>query len=86
MFFADKSGAILESKVYQKIEKDYSYPCLIPVQDGIRMLIQPTGFELPEDLEVPHSVPGSGSDMASVDINGGFSADFNGVTFQVQSK
>ena len=50
------------------------------------MLIQPTGFELPEDLEVPHSVPGSGSDMASVDINGGFSADFNGVTFQVQSK
>ena len=47
------------------------------------MLIQPSGFELPEDLEVPHSVPGSGSDMASVDINGGFSADFSGVTFQV---
>ena len=49
------------------------------------MLIQPSGFELPEDLEVPHSVPGSGSDMASVDINGGFSADFSGVTFQVSN-
>ena len=47
------------------------------------MVIQPPGFQLPDDLEYPRPVPGLGSTMDPVEITGGFVADFYGISYKV---
>ena len=49
------------------------------------MVIQPPGFQLPDDLEYPRPVPGLGSTMDPVEITGGFVADFYGISYKVWS-
>ena len=38
---------------------------------------------LPDDLVASSAVPGKGKDMATVSLEGGYDADFGGVTYQV---
>ena len=49
------------------------------------MIILPPGFTLPSDLEPSHGVPGLGTNMDPVVIPGGYTADFKGITYQVNS-
>ena len=58
---------------------------MLCAKDGKRMIILPPGFTLPSDLEPSHGVPGLGTDMDPVVIPGGYTADFKGITYQVNS-
>ena len=50
------------------------------------MIIEPSDFTLPQDLTSPQNVKGSGSTMNPVEINGGYMADFYGITYQVNNQ
>ena len=50
------------------------------------MISEPSDFTLPQDLTSPQNVKGSGSTMNPVEINGGYMADFYGITYQVNNQ
>ena len=81
MYFQDKSGGILFTKVCQP----GSHPSCNtpPQQDGERMIMLDSSTTLPDDLVASSSVPGKGRDMPTVSLDGGYDADFGGVTFNV---
>ena len=81
MYFQDKSGGIL----FTKVRQPGPHPCCNtpPPQDGERMIMLDSSTTLPEDLVASSSVPGKGRDMPTVSLDGGYDADFGGVTFNV---
>ena len=47
------------------------------------MMMMDSNTTLPDDLVASTAVPGKGKDMATVSLEGGYDADFGGVTYQV---
>ena len=47
------------------------------------MIMLDSNTTVPDDLETSSAVPGAGKDMAPVTLEGGYAADFGGVTYQV---
>ena len=52
-------------------------------KDGERMIMLDSSTTLPDDLVASSSVPGKGKDMPTVSLEGGYDADFGGVTYNV---
>lgn len=47
------------------------------------MIMLDSSTVLPDDLVASSSVPGQGKDMPVVSLDGGYDADFGGVTYNV---
>ena len=47
------------------------------------MIMLDSSTTLPDDLVASSSVPGKGRDMPTVSLDGGYDADFGGVTYNV---
>ena len=47
------------------------------------MMMMDSNTTLPDDLVASTAVPGKGKDMATISLEGGYDADFGGVTYQV---
>ena len=52
-------------------------------KDGVRMIMLNSTFPLPDDLVPSAAVPGKGRDMPTVSLEGGYTANFDGVSYQV---
>lgn len=55
-------------------------------KDGVRMIMLNSSFPLPNDLVASEAVPGKGRTMSPVSLEGGYEADFDGVTYQVDMR
>ena len=56
---------------------------ILYTKDGKRMMMLDASTILPEDLVASSPVPGQGKEMPSVNLEGGYNADFDGVNYQV---
>ena len=51
-------------------------------KDGVRMIMLNSTYPLPDDLVVSTAVPGKARTMPTISLEGGYEANFDGVTYQ----